>query len=293
MFEDKIVTSGIFFGIISMLGWGIGDFAIALASRKVGILKSLFYNYLVGSFFLIIFFYFVKLPFTVTSTSFILSFIGGVLHLFAAFFFYKGLRVGKISLVSPIASSYSLVIVLAAIIFIKETLSLIQLVAIGQIIIGNFLISANIKDLILHTKFKKNDPGIPYAFLTMFMWGIGFLFINQAVKISGPFIPNLILYITGLVLFSFYIFIKNVPVSINLERSTLTYILVNGAGSALAYTCYSLGIGKNLASVISPIASSFPLITVSLSLVLLKERISIGQFVGILLTMAGIIILSL
>lgn len=293
MFFEKIITTGIIFGLISMIGWGVGDYTIALASRKIGSVQALFYNYLLGSVILILFALVMKFPFNLTVETFLFSLAAGILHVIAAFLYYKGLVVGKISLVAPIASSYSFLLVLSGLVIFQEKISLLQTLTILVIIIGSILTSLDIKELVSQFKFKKVDPGIPYAFATMLFWAIGFLFLNHAVKEVGVMYPTIVVYVGGLIFFLPYIKIGRFSLSIKVDKSIIGYLLINGVGSAIAYISYSLGVEKHYLAIIAPIAAAFPLITILLAMSILKEKISFTQLIGIIFIMTGIITLSL
>lgn len=292
MFFENIITTGIIFGLISMMGWGVGDYVIALASRKVGNIKALFYSYLLGSIILILFTLIMRFPFNMTAKAFLFSLVAGILHVIAGYLFYKGLIVGKISLVSPIASSYSFILVLFGLVFFQEKLSFFQTTAIIGIIIGSIFTSLDIKELISQFKFKKVDPGIPYAFATMLFWAIGFLFLNQAVKEVGVIYPTIVLYTSGLIFFLLYIIVGRFSLSIKVDRSIVSYFFINGVGSAIAYVSFSLGVEKHYMTIIAPIAAAFPLITILLAILILKERVSLTQLIGVLFIITGIIALS-
>ena len=117
---------GILFGIFSMLGWGIADFLGALSSRRIGYLLTLFWMQIAGFLIALIYFLIKIPPFNITS---ILKFLPvlvlcGFLEAVAYSAFYKGLKEGQVSLVSPIGSSWAFLTLVLGLIFLKEILSI-------------------------------------------------------------------------------------------------------------------------------------------------------------------------
>ncbi len=71
-------------------------------------------------------------------------------------------------------------------------------------------------------------------------------------------------------------------------------VIAIGAGicSCGAYVCYYLAISRGEASRIVTITALYPLITVVLAFCILKEPLSLQKIAGIVLAMAGIVLLS-
>ena len=89
-----------------MLGWGIGDFYISIASKKIGPYALNLWNNLLGlaatSVIYLIFFY----PKTVPMSDWWIIAILPFISVAAALSFFRALQVGNVSLITPISSSY-------------------------------------------------------------------------------------------------------------------------------------------------------------------------------------------
>jgi drug/metabolite transporter (DMT)-like permease len=65
-----------------------------------------------------------------------------------------------------------------------------------------------------------------------------------------------------------------------------------GFATILAYASYSIGIERYLTSVVGPLAAAYPLVTVVLAVVILREKTAINQKVGIAGVIGGVILLA-
>ncbi len=134
-----MVGAGIFLAVWSMLALGIHDFLAKKLLSKLKPLDLLFLEYLVGVIILL-----PLLPLAsvelIPADSIYLLFLLGVFHVVGYGAMYRGFRVGMVSLVSPIAASYSLPVILLAHILLSESLSPLQWVGVMLIIPGVFLV---------------------------------------------------------------------------------------------------------------------------------------------------------
>jgi uncharacterized membrane protein len=80
----------------------------------------------------------------------------------------------------------------------------------------------------------------------------------------------------------------------NLDRKPggVTYGLLSGVATGLGTLGYYAALREQNASVVTPITGVFPVLTVVLAFVVLRERLNKVQMGGMLLALASIVILS-
>jgi drug/metabolite transporter (DMT)-like permease len=288
----NLFSLGIVFGLIGMLGWGVGDFVAAKLSRRSGNLRSLLWVYVYSIPILVGYLFFSKSTFHITVTALVLTLITGVLHTIGGLSFYRGFEVGKVSLVAAIASSWSVILVFAGIFLFGERLTAMQLVAIGLVILGSVSVSADVKELFKTSKFIFTDPGVPYALIAMLSWGFGWIFFNQAIKQVGWLGPNIIIAVAGTFYLVVYGLIKREKLMLERKFSIHKLAMFVGLASTIAYVGYSFGIERYLTSIVAPVAAANPLVTVVLAWVLLREKLEFSQKVGIFSIISGVVLLS-
>ena len=164
-----------------MLSWGIADFFVVKAVRKTEVLKTFIWSQIVGVIlFLIIFSLFFKLPVISLSVFWILL-ITGILGVVPLMAYYKGLQIGSVSIISPIAHSYAVIAVILSLIFLNETLTTRQTIGVILTILGVILTSFKYHDL-FKLKLKNFATGIKYAVIAMFGWGAFVIFFDTLVS---------------------------------------------------------------------------------------------------------------
>lgn len=128
------------------------------------------------------------------------------------------------------------------------------------------------------------------AVLCILWWGIwGFLTKLAAERMAPDTIQVLftigLLPLTAVVLFQ----LRGKP---DTDRKGVLYGLLNGVVTVLGLLAYDAAMARGKASVISPITGLFPLITVLLAAIVLRERLNRVQAVGVALALGSIMLLS-
>jgi drug/metabolite transporter (DMT)-like permease len=163
---------GILLALTALFSWGLGDFLIEKSARKFGDWVALFY---ITAFASIVLFPFVYKDIVHSLNAHgILLLMASFIILCAGLLDFEALRVGKISVIEPILALEIPVAAFLAAYVIHEKLTVAQIIFIGIIVVGIFLIST--------TSFRslKNlhaEKGVWQAFFaTIGMGVVNFLF---------------------------------------------------------------------------------------------------------------------
>lgn len=280
----------IIFAIIALVGWGAGDIFLAIASKKIGDRKMLFF-WMFFSFILSLLY----LPFAPAMNDwrmFGVATFSRVLGLVGVFLYFRAFEVGNVSLAGTIAGSYALVTIPLAMILFGERLNTFQLLGIGCILLG--LILASLKeDAIKEIRTGKvfSDPAVPLALTTMVFWGIDWAIVRFPVERIGW-------YWAG---FPFYMFFLVLPLiklvkwdvfSMSLKRNILAAVFLGSLFTVVANYSLNLGITYGYSSIVAPIAGLSPVLFVILAHFFFKEKLTRRQMGGIVLSLLGIALIS-
>ncbi len=291
----------ILWGFLSMLGWGIADFLAAKATRKIGFVLTLLWVNIVAFVILSIYFLMNFSSFDINHIQkflfdlIIVSFLG----IIGSLSFFKGLKGGQVSLVSPLGSSFVLIVVILSMVFLKEALQVNQIIAITLIISGIIMTSVNLKEFPI---FKKMVAfiGVKEGIVAMLSWGFAFFLIVPAVRSLGWFLPLFITKLFAILFLVIFIIVDKRYNDINkqffiesFQFPIVAILLLIGFWDTLAYIGYNFGIIRGYVSIVAPIAASYPLLTVILAKIFLKEKLALNQIIGILGTITGLILISL
>lgn len=289
----NINSEALLLAIIPLIGWGLGDVFGIFSSRKIGSYLTTFYQFLFG----ILLSLFV-LPFVwsdiqnITAQLLAVNILVGTLYVLANFFVNEGFKQSSAPVVGIIIQSFpAIVLMLSALIF-KDPLTFRQVVWIIIVFVGVFLCSVDIKQVI---KSKiKFDLGIKYALVATTIFSIYFTFFRVFSNQYGWFLPNFVSFLTLPI--ALYLArkiikekskIKFVNNKLVLGALVLSSLLIRSGDIAL-----NLGISKDFASIVSPIAGAAPLIFVIASSLVFKDKITKQQTFGIILSLVGILGLS-
>jgi len=285
------ISIGILTGMICLLCWGTADFFATQASRKVGYFKTVFWAHLIAFFLALIYPLFIPQNFNLSLWAILLLALAGFLQAIALMFFYRGLEIGLVSVVSPIASSYSMIVVLLGIFLLKEQLTLLQTVGILLIFIGVPLVSINLNE-IKKAEGHVFQKGTRESFLSMLFWGVAFFLLSPVVRENGWFWPTVI----DAFFVVFFLYIYGVFLKIDFlvkDKSSLLPIFSDGLLTIIGYFAFSIGLLYSLVSIVTPISTIFPVVTIILAWIFFREKLGGNQIFGIAAVIGGLVVLSL
>jgi drug/metabolite transporter (DMT)-like permease len=142
--------------------------------------------------------------------------------------------------------------------------------------------------------------GVKEGIAAMMSWGFAFFLIVPVVRSLGWFLPLFLATLFTILFLVVFIIAGKRWTDINrqffrdsFQFPIIAILLFSGFLNMLAYIGYNVGIIKEYVSIIAPVAASYPLITVILAKIFLKERLVLNQIIGILGTITGLILISL
>lgn len=285
-----MLSTSIFYGLISMLGYGFLNILNGKAAKSVGAYR-LGFLVQVGGFFItaMLFPIFGKTGFSLVLI--LLLSVCGFLSALTYLTFMKAFEKGSVSIVTPIVSSWAIITSILSFIFLREKIVSLKLLGIMITIFGVVLVSTNIKK-ILKEKRIKLIAGAEWAGLTALGWGVNFFLVSFFSKKLGWYITNI-----GL---RFWVFVSLLAISFFLKKNIVKLIsaipriiYVIAVADVIVYAFLNIGLEKGEASIVAVLTSASTLITVLLSIYFIKEKLTSLQKLGALLCFFGIGVLTL
>ncbi|MFH1222210.1 MAG: DMT family transporter [Candidatus Micrarchaeota archaeon] len=285
-----MIATGILFAIAAMLFWGIADFVLMMAIRKTSSFKAFFWNQTIATVIFLLAIPFI-LPLAPMSPWILLLLVANGFLAAASFFvFCKALDAGPLSLVSPVSASFGVLTLLLGIIFLHEVPTLLQLAGIVIAIIGLILASFKLQEL-LKVKLHLASDGLKYAFLAMIAWAVFYILLDPLIASIGWLQTIVFLSVFAFIFILLYAFWKKEQVSVPL--SDIPILAGAGVLGVLAYSFYGIGVTTEITSIVAPVTSLYPMVTVLLAWIFLKEKIEWNQAIGIALIIIGLVVLAL
>jgi len=272
-----------------MFGWGVSDFFANLSSEKVGHFKTFFWSQLAGLLFTILLIPFFGLNINISLFFVILLFITSVFYAIGYLLFYKAFEIGNVSIVSASINLNVIIAMLLAYVFVGQRLTPLQSFTVILVLAGITLVSVNFNDL--KDRKLKLLAGVKETILASLAFGI-FWNLSEYLSEKIGWLPTTLYVKIGAIIFllGFAFFVKS---KIELSKTdTKTILVVGMVGILEAVTIASVNWGLAYGDLIlvSPISSALSVVTITMAIIFLKERISKTQSVGIFITTAGIIL---
>jgi bacterial/archaeal transporter family protein len=279
----------ILLGIGGMVGWGIYDFLGGVFSKQIGPFKSLFWSQLAGLGSILLLVFVSKTETSIPIQVIILFPIAAILYSAGYLFFFRGFEKGNVSIVAATMNLWAVFTMLFAFIFMGQRLTATQTIGVFMIVSGATL--ASIDWAGIRNQSFQLSSGVKEAVLGAFFFGI-FWNISEIISEEIGWLLTTLLVKLGIAIFLtiFSFAVKQEIRLINSSTKTKYVILLMGIieASAVALVNYGLTIGD--AILITPIASALSIVTITLAVIFLQEKLSKLQGLGVAMAIIGIIV---
>lgn len=287
MFENIGVIAA--FG--AMLCWGVGDFYIQKATRRLGDFEALFFIGLIGSIILLPFVY-NDLPFIFSSYNIMLTlFFLGFTTLVVGIINFQALKEGKLAIVEPILEFELPITIVFSIILLQENITIVQLILSAVLFSGILLLSLSKFD------FKSKhllEKGVLLAIATAI--GMGFLdiFTGSVARHTSALLAIWSAWTVFAVLCFVYILSKKgVTKMVSDAIKSRRVVLAEGIFDTTAWVLYAIAMVTIPIAMATAISESYPAIAVLLGIIVNREIVKKHQFVGMTIALVASIILAL
>ena len=275
-------------GLGGMFGWGIYDFYAGIYSKKIGPYKTFFWSQLAGLFFVLLLISVFTLSLNVPVFIIILLPIAALFYSGGYLFFMEGFEIGNISIVAAIMNLWAVFTMLIAFIFMGQRLSALQSAGVLMIISGATLAALNWSD-IKNSSFQLSS-GVKETVLGAFFFGV-FWNISEIISEKIGWLPTTLFVKVGVILFLLLLsfLIKREILLAKATSKTKLMVALMGVLEAGAVAIVNFGLTIGDAILITPIASALSVVTITMAIVFLKDKITKLQGLGIIIAICGII----
>ena len=278
-------------GFLSALVYGASDFLGGLASRRMTALLVAFVTFVVA---LVAVGVAVLIEQPVWSTQPVVAgVIAGVSGSIGQWAFFAALALGPMSVISPgVAAIYALIPAVVGI-ALGERLPPIGYVALVAVVVAAVMLAV--------TRETNHSRVSPRALLLGLIAGVGFGGYLVAIDSTPPesgLVPLLVDLAVGVLLFGAILLVRRIrsgPTEFRGIRERNALVLSLGAGATLAAANIMLVIALHLGelSIVGVLNSLYPLGTVLLAMIVLRERLTWVQWAGVALAISASAVLAL
>jgi len=269
------------FGLAASLSWGSGDFSGGLASRKAHVFSVVVAVYIAGLVLLSILALASAEP--LPSWRDVLwgasAGLAGTVGLTA---FYRALAIGRMGINAPITA------VLAA--AVPVIFSALYQGLPGPLQLAGFVLALLAVALISRPEKASGRPeGLGLALLAGLGFG-GFLILIGQVSAHAIFWPLTAARVTSLLFMLVFVRLMGQPLLP--RKSVFPLIILAGALDVAGNVFFVLATHAGRLDVAAILSSLYPAVTVILAAIVLKERVSRIQTIGILIALLAILLIS-
>lgn len=272
-----------------MVGWGVYDFLGGVFAKQIGPYKSFFWSQLAGLASMLLLALLMSPSMNVPSGVMLLFPVAALLYSAGYLFFFKGFEIGNISIVAATMNLWAVFTMLFAFTFMGQRLSIIQTIGVLMILAGVTLASLNWSE-IRQRRFQLSS-GVREAVAGAFFFGIYWNVSEIIVEGVGWLVSTALIKLCIVIfMLLFSLFTRRGMGLAGTAAKTISAIAIMGLVEvgAVAVVNYGLTIGD--AILITPIASALSIVTITLAIIFLKDRITKVQGIGVGAAIVGIVV---
>jgi len=274
--------TGVALALLAAIGFGVDDFVGGIASRRVAAIRVVLVSYPIAMVLLGVLAAVIGGP--ISAGAVIWGSLGGIGQACGVWWLYAALGAGPISVVSPLTAVLTATVPVAIGVAMGERPGLVAAVGIGLAMIAVVLISRRVT----------SDDGTPHRFTTAVAlltigsgvaFGLNFALMHQA-PVESKLWPLLFARMSATMLVIFAAAASRnlrVPSGKPLRLALTLPVLDAGANVAML-----LALHASLLSLTGVLISLYPAATVVLAMVVLRERVTRWQALGMILAAVSV-----
>lgn len=271
------------FGLASAIAWGAGDFSGGLATKKGNVYSIVLISQLIGGIFLIIlaFLFGEAVP---PTADWFLAALAGIAGMIGVLGLYSGLAHGRMGVVAPLTAVISAAIPILFSLITEGIPPTIQIMGFVMALLAVWLLSGAGSS----TAIRKAEIG--YALLAGTGFALFFILIDQANE-TAVFWPLTSARIASVISLALYITVRRVWSTPSWSEMPL--IALVGLLDALGNTFFALSARFGRLALAATLSSLYPATTVLLAQIFLHERLTRPQWLGVLLALLALILITI
>lgn len=207
--------------------------------------------------------------------------------------YFKALQLGDVNRVVPIDKSSTILTIILAFIFFKEEINVLRLVCVVLIAIGTYMMITK-KEISQEeqNKARGSHGWLFYAVLSAVFASFTSILGKVGIEGINSNLGTVIRTIVVLIMAWIVVFVTGKQHTIkHIEKKELGFICFSGLATGGSWLCYYKALQDGLASVVVPIDKLSIVVSIVFSYFVFKEKLTIKSFTGLVLIIAGTLIM--
>lgn len=207
--------------------------------------------------------------------------------------YFRALQIGDVNRVVPIDKSSTILTIILAFIFFREEISALKLVCVVLITIGTYMMITK-KEISQdeNNKAKGSHGWLFYAVLSAVFASLTSILGKVGIEGINSNLGTAIRTVIVLIMAWIVVFVTGKQHAIkNIEKKELSFICLSGLATGGSWLCYYKALQDGLASVVVPIDKLSIVVTIAFSYIVFKEKLTLKSFAGLVLIIAGTLLM--
>lgn len=207
--------------------------------------------------------------------------------------YFKALQIGDVNKVVPIDKSSTVITILLAFLILGEGISGWKLIGVLGIAAGTFLMIQKSTEYSSAEKEEDRNWFI-YAVLSSVFASLSSILAKIGVVGVDSNLGTAIRTIVVLIMAWILVFVTGKRHTVKeIDRKELCFILLSGFATGGSWLCYFRALQTGPASIIVPIDKLSIVVTIAFSYIVFKEKLSVKALIGLVLIIAGTLVMLL
>lgn len=199
--------------------------------------------------------------------------------------YFKALDLGNVNEVTPVDKTSIVLTLVLSCLFLNEKITIIKIISSILIISGTFL-------MVNKNEHTNNKRWLKYAVLTAVFTSLSAIISKIGLKDIDPNLGNLYRTIFVFIFTWIIVLLKKKQKYIkSMNKQSWLYLILSGTTTSLSWICYFNALKEGEASIVFPIEKLSVVVSIGLSYILLKEKMTKKSIFGLILIVIGTSIL--
>ena len=205
--------------------------------------------------------------------------------------YFKALRLGDVNKVTPIDKSSTVLTMILALIFLGEKLTAVKIIGMVLIGTGTFLMIEK-KKTDNSSADKRSGTSLVYAMFSAVFAALTSIFGKIGIEDVESNLGTAIRTVVVLLMAWILVFVEKKQSEIkNIDKKSWLFLVLSGFTTGGSWLCYYKALQDGLASVVVPIDKLSIVVSIVFSYFVFKEKLTIKSFTGLVLIIAGTLIM--
>ncbi len=272
----------LFFGLAAAMTWGTGDFCGGMATKKGPVYTVVLISHMIGGCCVALIAIVVREPFPPISTM-LWGALAGFSGMLGVLGLYSGLARSQMGVIAPLTAVLTAIIPITFSFFVEGVPAIIHIVGFGVALLAVWLLSG------ANGRIRLAPVELGYAVLAGTGFAFFFIFIDQASD-TAVYWPLTAARTTSVICIAVFVSIRGLW--IRPSREQMPMIFGAGVADVMGNAFFTLATKYGRLDFAAVLASLYPVSTVLLAQLILHERLNRPQWIGAVLALLAVILIT-